>query len=79
MAVWITGEVSQECKVATIKVLHKKKYRAECGHCRNLSLVAHAGRVLLKIVANQFGDIARKLGFFPRNSAAFGLGARQPI
>ena len=52
VAVWMTGEVPQEWKDATIKVLHKKKDRMECSNYRGLSLVAHAGKVLLKIVAN---------------------------
>ena len=56
VAVWMTGEVPQEWKDATIKVLHKKKDRTECSNYRGLSLVAHAGKVLLKIVANRLGD-----------------------
>ena len=36
---------------AVIKVLHKKKDRIECGNYRGISLVAHAGKVLLKIVS----------------------------
>ena len=34
-----------------IKVLNKKKDRTECGNYRGISLVAHTGKVLLKIVA----------------------------
>ena len=49
VAVWMTGEVPQEWKDATIKVLLKNKDRNECGNCRGFSLVAHAGKVLLKI------------------------------
>ena len=45
VAVWMTGEVPQEWKDATIKVLHKKKDRTECSNYRGLSLVAHAGKV----------------------------------
>ena len=52
VAVWMTGEVPQEWEDATIKVLHKKKDRTECSNYKDLSLVAHAGKVLLKIVAN---------------------------
>ena len=48
VAVWTTGEVPQEWKDATIKVLHKKKDRTECSNYRGLSLVAHVGKVLLK-------------------------------
>ena len=36
-----------------IKVLHKKKDRAECGSYRGILLVAHSGKVLLKIVATR--------------------------
>ena len=32
-------------------VFHKKKDRTECGNYRGISLVAHAGKVLLKIIA----------------------------
>ena len=36
-----------------IKVLHKNKDMSECGNYRGISLVAHAGKVLLKIVATR--------------------------
>ena len=65
VAVWMTGEVPQEWKDATIKVLHKKKDRTECSNYRGLSLVAHAGKVLLKIVANRFGDFCEEAGILP--------------
>ena len=48
--------VAEEWKDATIKVLDKKMDRTECRNYRGLSLVAHAGKVLLKIVANRLGD-----------------------
>ena len=38
----------QQWKDATIKVLNKKRDRTECGKYRGISLVAHAGKVLLK-------------------------------
>ena len=39
VAVWMTGEVPQEWKDATIKVLqYKKKDRTECSNYRGLSL-----------------------------------------
>ena len=79
VAVWMTGEVPQEWKDATIKVLHKKKDRTECGNYRGLSLVAHAGKVLLKIVANRLGDFCEEAGILPKNSAASDPNARQPV
>ena len=68
VAVWMTGEVPQEWKNATIKVLHKKKDRTECSNYRGLSLVAHAGKVLLKIVAITGILPEEQCGFRPQRS-----------
>ena len=51
--VWYQREVPQRWRDAVMKVLHKKKNRTECGNYRGISLVAHAGKVLLKIVATR--------------------------
>ena len=67
----MTGEVPQEWKCATIKVLHKKKDRTECSNCRGLSLVAHAGKVLLKIVANRLSDFCEEVGILPEEQSGF--------
>ena len=69
--VWMTGEVPQEWKDATIKVLHKKKYRTECSNYRGLSLVAHVGNVLLKIVVNRLGDFCEEAGILPKEQCGF--------
>ena len=45
----------------------------------SLSLVEHAGKVLLKSWPIDLATSARKLGFFPRKSAASGPNVRQPI
>ena len=58
------------------KVLHEKKDRTECGNCRGISLVAHADKVLLKVVATRLSAYceARNLlaeeqcGFRPHRS-----------
>ena len=71
VAVWMTGEVPQEWKDATIKVLHKKKDRTECSNYRGLSLVAHAGKVLLKIVVNRLGDFCEEAGILPEKQCGF--------
>lgn len=42
--------------MTTIKVLHEKD-RTKCGNYRGISLVAYAGRVLLKIVVNRLGGL----------------------
>ena len=49
--VWHQREVPQRWRDAVIKVLHKKKDKTEYGNYRGISFVAHAGKVLLKIVA----------------------------
>ena len=51
--VWHQREVPQRWRDAVIKVLHKKKDRTECGNYRGISLAAHPGKVLLKIVATR--------------------------
>lgn len=40
-----------------IKILHaEKKYRTVSGSCRGISLVAHAGEVLLEVIASRLSD-----------------------
>ena len=51
LAVWQTGEVPWQWKDATIRILFKKGDPLESGNHRGISLVAHAGKVLFKIVA----------------------------
>ena len=45
---WRGDEVPQQWKDAIIIVLHKKKDRTQCGNYRGISLVAHAGKILLQ-------------------------------
>ena len=74
--VWNQREVPQRWRDTAIKVLHKKKDRTECGNCRGIPLVAHAGNALLKIVATRLSAYceARNLlseeqcGFHPHRS-----------
>ena len=62
--------------MAVIEVLHKKKDRTKCGNYRGISLVAHAGKVPLEIVAKRLGDyceaegllLEEQCGFRPRRS-----------
>ena len=67
----MTGEVPREWKDATIKVLHKKKDWTECSSYRGLSLVAHAGKGLLKIVANRLGNFCKEVGILPEEQCGF--------
>ena len=51
VAVWQQEVVPQEWKDAIITVLFKKGDSYECGKFRGISLGAHAGKVVLKVVA----------------------------
>ena len=46
----------QQWKDAIIMVLHKNKDRTECGNYSGISLVAHAGKILLKIIARRLSE-----------------------
>ena len=61
----------QQWKDATIKVLHKKKYRSDCGNYRGIALVSHAGKVLLKIVANRLSGHCKAGGTLPKEQCGF--------
>ena len=71
VAVWMTGEVPQEWKDAAIKVLHKKNNRTECCNYRGLSLMAHADKVLLKIMANRLGNFCEEPGILSEEQCRF--------
>ena len=71
VTIWRGGGVPQQWKDATIKVLHKKKDRTECGNYRVISLVAHAGKVLLKIVAFRLSDYCEAEGILPEEQCGF--------
>ena len=71
LAVWREGEVPQQWKDATIKVLHKKKDRSDCGNYRGIALVSHAGKVLLKIVAHRLSGLCEAGGILPEEHCGF--------
>ena len=56
------GEVPQQWKDTIMMVPHKKKGRVECAHCRGISLVAHAAKTLLNILACHFSESCKRLG-----------------
>ena len=55
----------QQWKYVIITVLRKKKDRTECGNYRGISLVAHAGKVLLKIIARRLSEYCKRVGILP--------------
>ena len=70
--IWRGGEVPQQRKYAIIKVLHKKKDWTECGNYnRGISLVAHAGKILLKIIARRLGEYCERVGILPEEQNGF--------
>ena len=69
--VWRGEEILQEWKDATIKVLHKKSDRSDCNNSRGISLVSHAGKVLLKLVANHLRDFCEAQQILPEDQCGF--------
>ena len=71
VAVCRGGGVPQQWKDAMIKVLHKKNDRTECGNYRGISLVAHAGKVLLKVIAGRPSDYCEHENILPEEQCEF--------
>ena len=50
-------------------VLHKKKDRPECANYKGVSLVAHAGKILLKIFACRLSEYCGRVGILPEEQS----------
>ena len=61
----------QQWKDAIIMVLHKKKDRTECDSYRGISLVAHAGKIVPKIIARHLGEYCERVGILPEEQSGF--------
>ena len=61
----------QQRKDAIIMVLHRKKDRTEFGNYRGISLVAHAGKILLKIIARRLSEYCERVGILPEEQSGF--------
>ena len=59
----------QQWKDAIIMVLHKKKDRTECDNYRGISLVAHAGKILQKIITRRLGEYCERVGILPEEQS----------
>ena len=68
---WREGKVLQQWKDAFITVLHKKGDKTECGNYRGISLVSHAGKVLLKVVARRLSAYCEAKGLLPEEQCGF--------
>ena len=58
-------------KDAIIMILHKTTDRTECGNYRGPSLVAHAGKILLKIIARRLSEYCERVGILPEEQSGF--------
>ena len=67
--IWRGGEVPQQWKDAIAMVLYKKKDRTECGNYRGISLVAHAGKILLKIISRRLTEYCEHVGTLPEEQS----------
>ena len=69
--IWRQGKVPQQWKDAVITVLHKKGDKTECRNYRGISLVSHAGKVLLKVVAKRLSAYCEAKGLLPEEQCGF--------
>ena len=52
-------------------VFHKKKDQTEYGNYRGISLVAHAGKILLKILVRRLSEYLERVGILPEEQSGF--------
>ena len=69
--IWRQGTVPQQWKDAVITVLHEKGDKTECGNYSGISLVSHAGKVLLKVVAGRLSAYCEAKGLLPEEQCGF--------
>ena len=69
--IWREGKVSPQWKDAAITVLHKNGDKTKCGNYRGISLVSHAGKVLLKVVARRLSAHFEAKGLLPEEQCGF--------
>ena len=69
--IWMGSKVPQQWIYTIVMVLHKKKDRAECGNYRGVSLVGHAGKILLKIIARHLSEYCERVGILPEEQSGF--------
>ena len=69
--IWREGKAPQQWKDAVITVLHKKGDKTECGSYRGISLVSHAGKVLLKVVVRRLSAYCEAKGLLQEEQCGF--------
>ena len=65
------GKVPQQWKYAIITLLHIKKDRTEFVNYRGISRVAHAGKILLTIIARSLSEYCERVGILPEERSGF--------
>ena len=59
----------QQGKHAIIMVFQKKNDRNECGSYRGVSPVAHAGKIMLKIIVCRLSEYCERKGILPEEQS----------
>eukprot|EP00752_Nemacystus_decipiens_P010806 g9612.t1 len=69
--VWNGGEMPQEWKDATIKMLCKKGDRSNCNNFRGISPLSHVGKVLAKTITNRLTAFCEANDILPEEQCGF--------
>ena len=69
--IWRGGRGAAAVKRCHHHVLHKKKDWTECSNYKGISLVAHAGKILLKIIARRLSEYCERAGILPEEQSRF--------
>ena len=69
--IWRKEKILRQWKDAVITVLHKKGDNMECGKYRGISLVSHASKDLLKVVARRLSAYCEAKGLLPEEQCGF--------
>ena len=69
--VWNGEEAPQTWKDAIVKLFYKKADRSNCNNYRGISLLSHAGKVLLKIATNLLSDNCETHNILPEEQCGF--------
>ena len=69
--IWREGKVPQQWKDTVVTVLLKKGDKTECGCYCGISLVSHAGKVVLQVVARRLSAYCEAKGLLPEEQCGF--------
>ena len=70
--IWRGGEVpQQQWKYAIIVVFHNKEDRTKYGNYRGISLIEHAGKILMKIIARCLNEYCERVGILLEEQSGF--------